>query len=74
MEVNLITKDEYAQAKSAILNVLINRGAKTIDELCSILYNEYNLSEKVTKETLLRLREAGIVRPNKRWRMYYVGI
>lgn len=41
----------------------------SVDELVNKLFQEHQISEREVKETILRLREEGKIRPNNQWKM-----
>jgi predicted transcriptional regulator len=53
-----------------ILELLKQPGsAMSVDEISEELYKQDQLSERVVKETILRLREKGKIKPNREWKM-----
>lgn len=55
-----------------IIDLLKKQGSMNIDELVNQLFQEYRISEREVKETMLRLREKGKIRPNHQWEMEYI--
>lgn len=53
-----------------ILELLEQSGsAMSVDEISAELYKQRELSERVVKETILKLREEGKIKPNRQWKM-----
>ena len=64
--------DAISEAQNIIINLLKNEGAMSIEYLVNKLFEEYKISEREVKETILQLREEGKIKPNRQWKMKYV--
>ena len=61
--------EQQIQSQELILDLLRKHSAMGIEEICQTLYDDAGMSERITKESILRLREEGVIKPNKRWKM-----
>lgn len=52
-----------------IIKLLKTQGSKSVDELVDYFYNAYKISEREVKETILKLREKGEIKPDRQWKM-----
>ena len=57
------------RTEEKIIYLLKNQGSMSIDDLVSKLYKDEKISERKVKETVLRLREEGKIKPNYKWEM-----
>ena len=64
--------DAISEAQNIIINLLKNEGAMSVEYLVNKLFEEYKISEREVKETILQLREEGKIKPNRQWKMKYV--
>ena len=64
--------DVISEAQNIIINLLKNEGAMSVEKIVNKLFKEYKISEREVKETILQLREEGIIKPNSQWKMKYV--
>ena len=60
------------ETEKKIIHLLKNQGAMSIDDLVDELFKKDQISERKVKETILRLREEGRLKPNHQWKMEYI--
>ncbi len=62
-----------SRAEEKIIELLQTEGSMSVDELVDQLFDDYQITEREVKETILKLREEGQIQPDRQWKMEYVA-
>jgi predicted transcriptional regulator len=58
-----------SETEEAILDLLKNNTSMSVNDIFRELSQEKGYSERIVKETILKLREEGKIKPNQQWKM-----
>jgi predicted ArsR family transcriptional regulator len=62
-----------SRAEEKIIELLKTEGSMSVEELVEALFDDYQITEREVKETILKLREEGQIQPDHQWKMEYVA-
>lgn len=61
-----------SKPEDLIIDLLKKGKPMSVNDIFSELSQTEGLSERIVKETILRLREEGRIKPNRQWKMEFV--